>query len=589
MAPFFRSCPWRKCPLKLLKYALKSCWISLAYYWAHLGAPRRLKFASNIYQQQERQMTRNHLPFVGLLLHITAALGAAVAPPPIVNVGGTQYQGFTSVDPSNNATNTNFLGIRYAAPPTGRLRFAAPQAPPPLPGVQMANVEQNTCLAAPEGTAVTTPLRVKSRAANATGASEDCLFVNVFVPGNLGDKKDMPVVFWIHGGGYIRLSAVGFNGDDLIREAGGEVVAVVIQYRLGVFGFLGGQKVKDGGALNAGLLDQQFALKWVQQNIRKFGGDPSKVTIWGESAGAGSVMQQVIANGGKTNPPLFRAAISSSLFLPSQFKFNDPIPELLFSEVVSQTNCTSAADALECLRASNVNALQAANSEINLNGFFGTFTFVPVIDGQFITDRPTKLMNAGKVNGDVLYAVTNAFEGTSFVNQTSTDTVADFVSQLLPTIIPAQAASAAALYAGLGTDTFQKNAIYGESIFICPSYVMMRAFPNKAFKGEFAISPALHGNDVAYYFPNGSPPPFANPQFDASFSESFLNFVQFLSPNTKFDKTDITPTFRLWNGSNEMLFNKTASNAPDVRQIQTSAALLSRCRFWESIAEQIAQ
>jgi carboxylesterase type B len=534
-------------------------------------------------------MALKHLSFVGLLLHVTAALGAAVAPPPIVKVGGTQYQGFASVDPANNATNTNFLGIRYAAAPTGKLRFAAPQAPPAVPGVQMANVEPNTCFNSANGVSATTPFRINARAADAPVAAEDCLFLNVFVPGNLGDKKDLPVVFWIHGGGYIAGSAVGFNGNDLIRESGGDVVAVVIQYRLGVFGFLGGQKVKNGGALNAGLLDQQFALQWVQQNIRKFGGDPTKVTIWGESAGAGSVMQQVLANGGKTNPPLFRAAISSSLFLPSQYKFNDPIPELLFSEVVSQTNCTSAANALACLRASNVNALQAANNEINTSGFFGTFTFVPVIDGQFITERPTKLMNAGKVNGDVLYAVTNAFEGTVFVNQASTDTVTDYVSQLYPTITPALAASAAAQYAGLGTTIFQKNAIYGESVFICPSYVMMRAFPNNAFKSEFAIPPALHGNDVAYYFPNGNAPAFANPQFDAAFSESFLDFARSLSPNTKFDKSNITPAFPLWNGSNEMLFNKTTANAPDIRQIQTSAALLSRCSFWESIAAQIAQ
>jgi carboxylesterase type B len=282
-------------------------------------------------------MAWKNLPFVVLLLHASVALGAAVVSPPVVTVGGTQYQGFASVDPINNATNTNFLGIRYAAAPTGKLRFAVPQAPAPISGVQMATVEPNTCFNAPDGTAATTPLRINARAADAPVASEDCLFLNVFVPGNLGDKKNLPVVFWIHGGGYIAGSAVGFSGNDLIRESGGDVVAVVIQYRLGVFGFLGGQKVKDGGALNAGLLDQQFALKWVQQNIAKFGGDPTKVTIWGESAGAGSVMQQVIANGGRTNPPLFRAAISSSLFLPSQYKFNDPI-----TEVVDQLHCSFA-------------------------------------------------------------------------------------------------------------------------------------------------------------------------------------------------------------------------------------------------------
>lgn len=122
-------------------------------------------------------MTKNHLPFFGLLLHVTAALGAAVAPPPIVNVGGTQYQGFASVDPANNATNTNFLGIRYAAAPTGKLRFAVPQAPPPLPGVQMANVEPNTCFNSADGTSATSPFSLNARAADAPVAAEDCLFL----------------------------------------------------------------------------------------------------------------------------------------------------------------------------------------------------------------------------------------------------------------------------------------------------------------------------------------------------------------------------------------------------------------------------
>ncbi|KAF8801550.1 alpha/beta-hydrolase [Phlegmacium glaucopus] len=139
-------------------------------------------------------------------------------------------------------------------------------------------------------------------------------------------------------GGYVVGNASLYNGNDLLREAGGGVVAVFIQYRLGVFGFLPGEKVKESGALNAGLLDQQVALQWVRKYISKFGGDPDLVTIWGESAGAGSVLQHVIANDGNTRPPLFRAAITSSTFLPSQYHYNDPISEALYDEVVNQTN-----------------------------------------------------------------------------------------------------------------------------------------------------------------------------------------------------------------------------------------------------------
>ncbi|KAF8801565.1 alpha/beta-hydrolase [Phlegmacium glaucopus] len=506
---------------------------------------------------------------------------------PIVDLGYSQYQGIPAPDPVNNATNTQFLAIRYAAAPIGSLRFKAPQLPVHTKGIQLANTQPPACQQAGDGVAATSPFRSRSDDAS---APEDCLFLNVYVPGNLGEKKKLPVIVWIHGGGYIAGSASQFNGNDLIREASGDVVAVIIQYRLGVFGFLPGKEVKaGGGALNAGLLDQQAALQWVQQHIDKFGGDPNLVTIWGESAGAGSVLQQVIANGGNTRPSLFRAAITSSTFLPSQYNFDDPIPETLYSEVVTQTNCASAKDTFECLRGADVNALQTANVNINHAGFFGVFTFVPVVDGSFITKRPTQLMQAGKLNGGIVLTVTNAFEGTVFVNQNTASTVqiADYVSQLYPNFGTAQINAAVAQYAGLGTNIFQADAIMGESIFICPTYYLLRGFNSRGFKGEFAVPPALHGQDVAFYFPGGN---LANiSPFGKSFSESFLSFVKTLDTNIKSDSADITPTWQLWEGSNEMLFNVTAAGAPDIRAITTSSALLSRCAFWESVAAFSAQ
>jgi carboxylesterase type B len=530
---------------------------------------------------------------LGLLFLLRAVIISAAPAAPVVNLGYAQYQGVPIQDEVTNATHTQFLGMRYAAPPTGSSRFKAPAAPATTPGVQVANAEPSMCFGASSGVAGTTPFRASSalrrekRAADAAdaGPSEDCLFVNVYIPGNLGQRKNLPVVFWIHGGGYVAGSATGADGNDLIRLSGEGVVVVIIQYRLGVFGFLPGQKVKDGGALNAGLLDQDFALRWVQQHISKFGGDPSKVTIWGESAGAGSVLQHVIANGGKTNPPLFRAAITSSTFLPSQYIFNGRIPEMLYSETVAQTNCSSAADTLNCLRQVDVNTLQAANTLINDSGFFGTFVFVPVVDGTFITERPTQLLQNKQVNGQILYSVTNTFEGAVFVDTSgpSTAQISDYVSQLFPNFGTTQIQAATAQYAGLGSSAFQAIAMMGESIFICPTYFLLRAFGGLAFKGEFAIPPGNHGDDVAYYFTNGETPPFGNPEFDKAFGESFLDFAMSLNTNVKWDSTNNAPPWPTWDGLNEMLFNETDAGAPDVRTIKTSTALLERCDFWESV------
>ncbi|KAF7375452.1 Carboxylic ester hydrolase [Mycena sanguinolenta] len=502
----------------------------------------------------------------GTLLLAASLAGAQSSP--IVDLGYAQYQG--AVNPANNIAH--FLGIRYAAAPLGDLRFRAPQPPVNMTGVQQATTEPNECFQAGDGASPTNPFETRATQVIAT---EDCLFLNVYYPSNAAGAppSELPTLVWIHGGGYVAGAASTFNGEDIINQS-----------------FLPGTAVKENGALNAGLLDQDFALRWVNQHITKFGGDPSKVTIWGESAGAGSVLQHVVANGGRTEPQLFRGAITSSTFLPSQYQFNDRIPELLFSEVVAQTNCTSATDALTCLRGVDPTTLQTVNTNINAAGFFGTFVMVPVIDGVFITQRPTLSLLEGKVNGQALLSVTNTFEGTIFVNQNVVVTAAQYSLDLFPDFGTAQADTVGALYANDGNELFQVNAIQGESIFICPTYYLLNAFPGRSFKGEFAIPPGLHGNDVAYYFPGGVAPPFNNTQFINAFAQSFTSFIINQNPNVKVDPTTITP---LWNTFDilhtEMLFNKTVDNEPVVHAITTSNALLQRCAFWDSVGNLTGQ
>ncbi|KAJ7470993.1 Alpha/Beta hydrolase protein [Mycena latifolia] len=501
---------------------------------------------------------------------------------PIIDLGYAQYQG--TVDTAKNITN--FLGIRYAAAPLGDLRFRAPQPPTNMTGVQQATTEPNECFQASSGLSATNPLRPRAVEIIDT---EDCLFLNVHYPSNAAGTpvRNLPTIVWIHGGGYLAGAANMYNGEDLVRQSNRGIVVVVIQYRLGVFGFLPGAEVKKNGALNAGLLDQDFALRWVNQHISKFGGDPSKVTIWGESAGAGSVLQQLVANNGQTKPQLFRAAITSSTFLPSQYHFDDRIPEMTFSEVVAQTNCTSASDVMACLRAVDAGILATANTNINRAAFFGTFTLVPVVDGTFITQRPTLSLLEGKVNGKALLSVTNTFEGTIFVNQSITSTAAQYAFDLFPNLDRAQADAAGAFYNGLGSSIFQDNAVQGESIFICPTYTLLRAFPGRSFKGEFAVPPGLHGNDIIYYFPDSgtSTPTLNNTAFSNAFTQSFISFAISLDPNVKVDPATITPHWNLFDvGNTEMLFNATAAGVPDVRAIKTSNALLERCLFWESVS-----
>jgi len=316
------------------------------------------------------------------------------------------------------------------------------------------------------------------------------------------------------------------------------------------------------------------------------------VTIWGQSAGAGSVLQHVVANGGNTNPPLFQAAMTSSTFLPSQYKYNDQIPETIYNDTVSLTGCALAEDTLKCLREVEVDKLQAANNRISSNTFFGSFILVPVVDGTLITDRPTQLLKERKVNGKALYAVTNSMEGVPFVNQTMVNPgPSNFLTQLFPEFGNEEISAGVAAYAGQELSDVQlANQIMGDSIFTCPTYFLLNAFEKNAFKSEFAIPPALHANDVVYYFPGIGTPSYTNPDFAKAFSENFLNFAISLDPNTKWDPSNITPSFPMWGDAlNEMLFNKTDVGSPDIGVIKTSTNLLKRCAYWESVSAAAAQ
>ncbi|KAF9060479.1 Alpha/Beta hydrolase protein [Rhodocollybia butyracea] len=332
------------------------------------------------------------------------------------------------------------------------------------------------------------------------------------------------------------------------------------------------------------LVDQDFALRWVQSHISKFGGDPTKVTIWGDSAGAGSVLQHIVAHDGQTSPQLFRGAITSSTYLPSQYLYNDTVPELLYSEVVTQANCTFTTNSLACLRSVDANTLGTINANIVLGGFYGTSLFIPVVDGSFIRQRPTESLKQGKINGKALLSITNTNEGTVFVNQSNPMNASVYASMLFPKFGPKQAELTAQLYADLGTPLEQNNLIIGDSMFVCPTFYFLSAFPKSSWKGQFAIPPAHHADDSAYYFPTfAGPPSFNNTEFLEAFQGGFMAFVVSQNPNGKIAPT-ITPSWELYSKAHtENLFNKTVTNEADVRATPIDDVQLSRCRFWESV------
>ncbi|KAJ7134842.1 Alpha/Beta hydrolase protein [Mycena epipterygia] len=344
--------------------------------------------------------------------------------------------------------------------------------------------------------------------------SEDCLFLSIYSPA-LNTTKLLPTIVWIHGGGYSFGSSSDYNGAELVQESNREVVVVVIQYRLGLFGFLVGQHVKDGGALNAGLFDQKFC-------------PTLDCEIW-----------------------------------------------TLFNDVATQAGCNDT-NSLECLRAVDAALLQEINLDLIMAGFTGMFTFVPVVDGSFITQSPTDALVQGELNGDILLSVTNTHEGNLFVNQSVECDVAQYVRELFPLFGVTEIAAVASIYRSVG------SALDQRFLYVLHTYRLLNAFPGDSYKGEFAVPPALHGDDVFYYFPSftGFPgsAPFNNTAFTSAFTQGFLSFAANLDPNTKL-RPSIAPVWRKRSlaADAEMVFNRTEIDTPWIAAAPTSRALLSRC------------
>ncbi|OAX37981.1 hypothetical protein K503DRAFT_800818 [Rhizopogon vinicolor AM-OR11-026] len=246
--------------------------------------------------------------------------------------------------------------------------------------------------------------------------------------------------------------------------------------------------------------------------------------------------------------------------------------------------CGSNSDTLSCLRAADVNTLQTLNTNINLNGFYGTYTFVPVVDGTFIVERPTVTISKGRLNCDYLLAVTNANEGYIFVSQITKLDVADYVSELFPNFGPAQVAGAVMMYQDQGNNVNQANLVMGESIFICPTYHLLEGFGGQAWKGEFSVPPARHGYDMQYYFASDNSP------FITAFSNSFMAVVMYNDPNYRYTSGDITPPWMSWlYRGTEMIFNQTSSGVPHIYTSKTDSALLERCAYWRNVSAYSAQ
>ncbi|KAH9970734.1 carotenoid ester lipase precursor [Lactifluus volemus] len=323
---------------------------------------------------------------------------------PIVTLDSGSFIGTTS-----NGIN-NFLGIPFAQPPVGDLRFRLPQELGPYTGMHNASTFGYPCpqqalppfnlSALPKETAAfIQSLNNFSGTTAGTTDSEDCLTLNVLSPAIAEPGANLPVVAWIYGGGFEDGSTGIYNATEIVLRSiklGEPIIYVSMNYRVSAFGFLASQEVKDAGVGNLGLHDQRMALGWIQKYICAFGGDPTKVTIWGESAGAISVALHMVANDGNSDG-LFRAAFMQSGSPPSTGDIT--LGQPFYDDLVNSTGCSGSSDTLSCLRTVPYLTLKAAvDSTPSLFDYQSlALTWQPRVDGIFLTHSPQKLVLDGKV------------------------------------------------------------------------------------------------------------------------------------------------------------------------------------------------
>ncbi|GJJ10348.1 hypothetical protein Clacol_004574 [Clathrus columnatus] len=316
-----------------------------------------------------------------IFFNICWASNKFVPPGPQINLGYISLVGnATSPTGEVNGPVQFFGSIPYAQSPLGPLRFKAPQ---PLNEVSPSQSSQVRVLDARNWG----PPCIQQPALVGVG-SEDCLLLNVWKPSGAKENDNLPVMVYIYGGGFVDGTPQAYPMYDWVAE-NQEIVAVSMGYRLNVFGFFKNSAMNSTD-LNAGLLDQRAALEWVQRHISKFGGDPTKVTIVGESAGGASTVMQVVAYGGQKPVPFARAISESIGYGPMP---TEEQSAAAFKLAASVAGCpTSDEEGLECLRQVSLGTLIAASNQV------APGQFSPIVSGPgtILPDSPTALIRAGK-------------------------------------------------------------------------------------------------------------------------------------------------------------------------------------------------
>lgn len=354
-----------------------------------------MQYFSQPKQDQARKTVKNRKHIIVTLLFTLAAIG--LTPPVAAQAGDQTIQIDTGTLQGTESGNVlSFKGIPYAAPPTGNRRWQAPQPVEPWTGIRQATTYGHDCIQMPlPGDA----------AASGSTRSEDCLVLNVWRPATAPANSKLPVLVWIHGGGFLNGSAAAaiYDGSSFAQQG---LVVVSFNYRLGRLGFFAHPALtaaNEGPLGNYGLLDQQAVLRWVQRNIADLGGDPNQVTIMGESAGGISVMHHLTS---AQSRGLFHRAIVLSgggrTYLTELRKLQQSTPELPSAEesgIEFAQSVGITGEGPEALLALRDLPAEQVNGDLSMEALLSkpsTYAGGPIFDGTLINATPGEMLQRGE-------------------------------------------------------------------------------------------------------------------------------------------------------------------------------------------------
>ncbi|MCJ1475369.1 hypothetical protein MMC13_004031 [Lambiella insularis] len=505
-----------------------------------------------------------------------------------VNLGYEIHRGALIPGQNGLASGYAFKNIRYGQAPVGELRFAKPLAPTTVAEPELndgsderrciqqipywAAYAQKYLLDYAAGKNITKegwtnppeePIKYPELAPRDPAEHEDCLFLDVWVDKDVYDNRSdepsqgegAPVIVWFFGGGYgFGYKDQGTERHDGLNERarksnnGTGLVYVDFNYRVGAFGWLAGSEfAADHGIPNVGLFDQRLALKWVKDNIARFGGDPDKVTVMGESAGASSILHQITASGAlseDTGAQLFhRAILQSPAFFPVADNVQPDSAYLKFLTAVREDVHLT----LEDLRSlpEDDEALIYANRVTIQRAPYGQFVYGPVVDGWVVSDLPGRLLREDHFDHGVQVMVGyNSNEGLLFTPPyvqddagfeeyirtafpMAVDDVIDHIKEMYPPVTEDEDTTA--------RDRIQRlsNAL-GAAAVACNTYYLNDAFANATYSYMFSLYPGFHSEGLPYiHWPTPAPSPLiiVFKQLAWIFQQYLVNFAIHGDPN----------------------------------------------------------